>query len=271
MAAAERIRELVKDPALRIGARAEALLYAAARAQLVEEALEPLLDAGTWVAARPVRRLLARLPGSGPRARRRRGARDQRVRDRRPDARPHAAADVDPQLGRARSRARAEPVDRLEPSATTFFARIAAAYDAARGRRPGADPDDRRDASRPTQVLAAALAGARGPTLSSRAGAPAQTPRRRRRSRSSPGLRGLPAELRADPLAAPRPASAGRPAAAAPHGSGSRRPVTAAAAAITSRTEKPLPLPRLKIRCSPGARPVERQQVRGSARSSMWM
>jgi dTMP kinase len=34
--AAEQIRELVKNPESRIGARAEALLYAAARAQLVE-------------------------------------------------------------------------------------------------------------------------------------------------------------------------------------------------------------------------------------------
>jgi dTMP kinase len=33
----ERIRELVKDPALRVDPRAEALLYAAARAQLVAE------------------------------------------------------------------------------------------------------------------------------------------------------------------------------------------------------------------------------------------
>src|SRR5450755_2013953 len=47
--ASERVRELVKDPGLRIGARAEALLYAAARAQLVEEALEPLLAEGTLV------------------------------------------------------------------------------------------------------------------------------------------------------------------------------------------------------------------------------
>src|SRR3954451_9390148 len=47
--ASERVRELVKDPALRIGARAEALLYAAARAQLVEEALLPTLEAGRWV------------------------------------------------------------------------------------------------------------------------------------------------------------------------------------------------------------------------------
>src|SRR6058998_1384134 len=45
----ERIRELVKDPALTIGARAEALLYAAARAQLVEERLRPALDADRWV------------------------------------------------------------------------------------------------------------------------------------------------------------------------------------------------------------------------------
>jgi dTMP kinase len=41
----ERLRALVKDPALTIGDRAEALIYAAARAQLVEERLRPLLDA----------------------------------------------------------------------------------------------------------------------------------------------------------------------------------------------------------------------------------
>src|SRR5438270_908834 len=45
----EQIRQLVKDPALTVGPRAEALLYAAARAQLVEEVLEPLLRGGTWV------------------------------------------------------------------------------------------------------------------------------------------------------------------------------------------------------------------------------
>ena len=45
----ERIRELVKDPALHVGARAEALLYAAARAQLVQERLRPLLDQGMLV------------------------------------------------------------------------------------------------------------------------------------------------------------------------------------------------------------------------------
>jgi dTMP kinase len=45
----ERIRALVKDPGLAIDPRAEALLYAAARAQLVAERVEPALSAGTWV------------------------------------------------------------------------------------------------------------------------------------------------------------------------------------------------------------------------------
>jgi dTMP kinase len=45
----ERLRRLVKDPELKVGNRTEALLYAAARAQLVEEAVAPLLTAGTWV------------------------------------------------------------------------------------------------------------------------------------------------------------------------------------------------------------------------------
>lgn len=46
VAVAERVRDLVKDPALEVDARAEALLYAAARAQLVHQRLLPLLDGG---------------------------------------------------------------------------------------------------------------------------------------------------------------------------------------------------------------------------------
>jgi dTMP kinase len=49
VALSERIRALVKDPALAVSARTEALLYAAARAQLVEERLNPLLAGGTSV------------------------------------------------------------------------------------------------------------------------------------------------------------------------------------------------------------------------------
>ena len=87
--ASERIRDARQGPRARaIGARAEALLYAAARAQLVEEALEPLLGAGDLGAARPLRRLLARLPGRRPASSGSSAVRaDQRVRDRRP-ARP---------------------------------------------------------------------------------------------------------------------------------------------------------------------------------------
>src|ERR1700730_8340314 len=47
--ASERLRDLVKNPSLRIGTRAEALIYAAARAQLVEEGVAPLLQRGAWV------------------------------------------------------------------------------------------------------------------------------------------------------------------------------------------------------------------------------
>ena len=45
----ERIRTLVKDPALPVDPRAEALLYAAARAQLVASRLVPLLESGRVV------------------------------------------------------------------------------------------------------------------------------------------------------------------------------------------------------------------------------
>ena len=96
VATAERIRALVKDPEAQIGARAEALLYAAARAQLVHERLVPSLTAGTTV-------LLDRFvdsslvyQGVGRVARDRRRPCDQRVRHRRADPGPDAAADPVP-------------------------------------------------------------------------------------------------------------------------------------------------------------------------------
>ena len=46
---AERIRSLVADPDVAVDPRAEALLFAAARAQLVAERLRPLLASGTTV------------------------------------------------------------------------------------------------------------------------------------------------------------------------------------------------------------------------------
>src|SRR5207248_9698355 len=154
--AAERVRELVKDPELWIGARAEALLYAAARAQLVEEAVDPLLAGGTWV-------LLDRFIDSSLAYQ---GAGRQLGIDAvgainqfgthglRPDR--TLLLLVDARLGRARARERAEPVDRLEGEQDELFHRIVSGYIELAHR----DPVRIRqlDAAQPPEaVLAAAL------------------------------------------------------------------------------------------------------------------
>lgn len=153
----ERIRGLVQDPSLAVLPRTEALLYAAARAQLVGERLEPLLGEGaTVVLDRFVDSSLA-YQGAG------RALGMDEVRrvnlfatgglqpDRTLLLRIHPAA------GRARQRGRASPPDRLEREDEGFFARVAAAYDdLAR-----AEPHRVRalDASHPPErVLADALA-----------------------------------------------------------------------------------------------------------------
>jgi dTMP kinase len=126
--ASERVRELVKDPAVRIGARAEALLYAAARAQLVEEALRPLLESGAWVVLdRFVDSSLA-YQGAG----RDLGIEPVRAINRfatgglDPDR--TLLLRLDPALARSRSRARLEDLDRLEAESDDFFERIDRAY-----------------------------------------------------------------------------------------------------------------------------------------------
>jgi len=48
-AAGERVREILKDPGVELGAEAEALLFAAARAELVRQVIRPALDAGRTV------------------------------------------------------------------------------------------------------------------------------------------------------------------------------------------------------------------------------
>lgn len=124
----ERVREVVKDPALRIGSKAEALLYAAARAELVEEAVRPLLASGTWVLLdRFVDSSLA-YQGAG------RELGVEQVRAINQFATGGLEPDrtlllvVDQEVGRRRSRARAEPLDRLEAERDEFFARVSAAY-----------------------------------------------------------------------------------------------------------------------------------------------
>jgi dTMP kinase len=132
----ERIRALVKDPALRVGARAEALLYAAARAQLVEEALEPALAAGHWVlldrfvdssltyqgagrelGIEPVRAINAFATGGLT-----------------PDRTLLLALDAT--VGLARARERDTTPDRLERESTEFFDRISAGYTALAAAEP---------------------------------------------------------------------------------------------------------------------------------------
>jgi dTMP kinase len=126
--AAERIRELVKDPGLLIGPPAEALLYAAARAQLVEEAVAPRLQAGRWIVLdRFVDSSLA-YQGAG------RELGVEEVRAINAFATRGLTADrtllllVEPALGLSRAGARPGPADRLEREEEAFFRRIAAAY-----------------------------------------------------------------------------------------------------------------------------------------------
>lgn len=157
---AERIRTLVKDPALPCGPRAEALLYAAARAQLVEETLAPTLASGrTVLLDRFVDSSLA-YQGAG---------RELGVAE---IAALNAFATggltpdrtlllrVAPETGRARLDDRGDAPDRLELAGTEFFARVASAYD----ELAAAEPTRFRvlDAGRTApEVLADALAALR--------------------------------------------------------------------------------------------------------------
>jgi dTMP kinase len=133
-AVSERIRELLADPALEIDPRAEALLYAAARAQLVAEQLRPLLDSGTTVVLdRYVDSSLA-YQGAA------RGLGVEEVRALNAFGTGGLQPDrtlllrVDPALARTRIAGRA--ADRLEREDPGFFAAIADAYDALAAAEP---------------------------------------------------------------------------------------------------------------------------------------
>jgi dTMP kinase len=122
----ERIRALVVDPALDVDPRAEALLYAAARAQLVAARLLPLLAAGEWVVLdRFVDSSLA-YQGGG------RGLGISEVRALNEFATHGVAPDVtlllriDPERALARL---AGEGDRLERAGVEFFRAVARAYD----------------------------------------------------------------------------------------------------------------------------------------------
>lgn len=125
----ERLRALVKDPDLEVGARAEALVYAAARAQLVQERLRPLLDAGRRVLLdRFVDSSLA-YQGGG------RGLGVEAVRALNAFATGGLQADrtlllrVDPQVGLARVGGRGGGEDRIEREREAFWLACARVYD----------------------------------------------------------------------------------------------------------------------------------------------
>ncbi|MCX6385764.1 MAG: dTMP kinase [Solirubrobacterales bacterium] len=152
----ERIRDLVKDPTLRVDPRAEALLYAAARAQLVDELLEPCLAGGGWVlldrfvdsslAYQGVGRDLGVGAISAVNAFATGGLAPDRT----------LLLRIAPHTGRSRQADRGEAPDRLEQAGEPFFAAIAKAYDTL----AAADPDRWRviDAERAAEtVLAEAL------------------------------------------------------------------------------------------------------------------
>ena len=126
----ERIRTLVKDPALTVGARAEALLYAAARAELVHERVRPLLAQGTWVLLdRFVDSSLA-YQGAG----RALGVEQVRAINLFATGELTPARTlllrITPATGRARQGTRGAEPDRLERESERFFETIAAAYEA---------------------------------------------------------------------------------------------------------------------------------------------
>lgn len=125
----ERIRALVQDPTLAVAPRAEALLYAAARAQLVQERLVGLLEQDVLV-------LLDRFVDSSlayQGAARELGVEEVRQVNRfaTGDLTPDRTLllRIDPAVGRARADERGIAPDRLEREGGDFFATIATAYE----------------------------------------------------------------------------------------------------------------------------------------------
>lgn len=154
---AERIRGLVMDPALEVDPRAEALLYAAARAQLVAERLRPLLDAGRDVLLDRFLDSSLTYQGAG------RGLGVQEVRQVNAFGTQGLEPDLtlllrlDPAIGRARQADRGEAPDRLEQAGERFFAAVGDAYDALAAAEP--ERITVLDAAQPAAtVLAAAVA-----------------------------------------------------------------------------------------------------------------
>ncbi len=132
----ERIRELVQDPATQVSPRAEALLYAAARAQLINERLLPALGRGELVLLDRFLDSSLAYQGAG------RGLGVEQVREINLFATGSLTPDrtlllrISPQAGRCRQEDRGQEPDRLEREDAGFFAAVAAAYDALAEQEP---------------------------------------------------------------------------------------------------------------------------------------
>jgi len=133
----ERLRQLVKDPQLKTGDRAEALIYAAARAQLVEERLTPLLDQGATVLLdRFVDSSLA-YQGAG------RGLGVEAIRELNAFATHGLTPDrtlllrLEPREAAARMTGRGADQDRIEQAPDAFWTACARAYDELAAADPG--------------------------------------------------------------------------------------------------------------------------------------
>lgn len=129
----ERIRELLLDPGnQQIAAKTEALLYAAARAQLVAEVIQPNLEAGQLVICDRYTDSTLAYQGGG------RGIDLEWLRDLNRLAtggvRPEVTLllDLDPQIGRNRRSTRQGPgrpgEDRLEAESEAFYHRVRETY-----------------------------------------------------------------------------------------------------------------------------------------------
>ena len=121
----ERIRELLLHGDA-VAPWAEAALFASARAQLVADVIHPALDPRGRRRLRPLHRLVPRLPGHRPRARRRPRAGAERARDGRPPPRPHVPPRAAARRGEPRGAA-ATPIA-WKAEGDEFAARVESAY-----------------------------------------------------------------------------------------------------------------------------------------------
>ena len=128
------MRDILKDPGVELSAEGEALLFAAARAELVRQVIAPAARRGPHGGLRPLPGLVAGLPGRGARARgrRRSGAiNEPAVAGLRPDLTVLLAIDAADAAGRG-----AED-DRFEREGAQLQRAVAEAYDELAAAEPG--------------------------------------------------------------------------------------------------------------------------------------